>query len=96
MARNDGGPAFPTDFVVPLPGGGNPTTHVRSAGMSLRDYFAAAALTEFVSASAFLDGTLSSVADEQGRSLCDVAALLAFNLADAMLAEREKGADDAD
>lgn len=44
---NDGGPAFPEEGVERMPIGGNLYRHERVSlpGMSLRDYFAVAALT---------------------------------------------------
>jgi len=67
---NDGGPAFP--YVVHTG-----TRHVEELGMSLRDYFAAAALQGFIMRSADL-GNVEYQSHE------------AFRYADAMLAERSK------
>ena len=61
---NDGGPAFPISF----------------AGMSLRDYFAAAALT----------GLLPSELPELGAKPADMVRR-AYELADLMIAESDKG-----
>lgn len=69
----DGGPAFPTTVSE------NAGTIIFSNGMSLRDYFAAAALTGIVSA-----------CDRQGRCTWTnpAAASLSFALADEMLEAR--------
>lgn len=67
----DGGPAFP------MPSG---PENVYEHGMTLRDYFAAAALT----------GMLAS--DPEGTLRPDSAARSALRYADAMLAAREGGA----
>jgi len=66
--KNDGGPAFP----VPHSG-----TH--SYGMTLRDYFAAAALKGLI-ASPSIDDAMSTI------QIC----ACAYEWADAMLAERAK------
>ena len=62
--ENDGGPAFPTD----------PT--VQFAGMSLRDYFAAAALTGICASSLFINSPNGAIAKE------------AYSLADKMIKAR--------
>lgn len=67
---NDGGPAFP----VPLDKGWS--------GMSLRDYFAAAALNGFLSINAKFPGILQPTEEDYSRA--------AYTVADAMLKEREK------
>lgn len=74
MAFNDGGPAFPQLDVEVV----SDTYAVTTArgGMSLRDYFAAAALRV-----RYGDGTAMTQED---------AAAMAYQLADAMIAEREK------
>lgn len=76
--KDDGGPAFPIvttetnehglifPFVTP--------------GMTLRDYFAAQALTEFAS---FISVNLAE-------ETVKVVARISYQMADAMLAEREK------
>ena len=71
---NDGGPAFPFKCQGPTTG---PETYY---GMTLRDYFAAAAL----------QGLIAS-----GRDYIEwkTAVRQAHELADAMLAEREKGVE---
>jgi hypothetical protein len=83
---NDGGAAFPRPLVhvdMNQPGG----TSMAQDGMTLRDYFAAAAL----------QGIYASATDlrrmsESQRSLLHIhAATAAYITADAMLAERERG-----
>jgi len=68
---NDGGPAFPTLFIEPNYGSGY-------AGMTMRDYFAAAAL----------QGLLASIQPNQLWSGDDVA-VTCYRTADAMLKARE-------
>jgi hypothetical protein len=72
---NDGGPAFPAS------GGkeGTPNHYpLGTTGMSLRDYFAAAALAGIAEGGIEQDYEPSHIA------------VIAYRLADAMLAEREK------
>ena len=77
MMKNDGGPAFP-NHEVSLGSMGLS----REAGMSLRDYFAAAALQGF--------------AAHNGLNICGPnngaynVARMAFEVANAMIAERDK------
>lgn len=76
---NDGGHAFPTD--------GSPSGLV---GMTLRDYFAAAALQGDLASESENFRTQSS---GEGRNTREQnLALNAYKIADAMLAERTKGA----
>ena len=78
---NTGGPAFPTGDMVERDEKG--VLHgypISSAGMTLRDYFAAKAL----------NGLLA--ADEECGFKPDVAAEYAYRFADAMIAAREGGA----
>jgi hypothetical protein len=74
MKKNDGGPAFPVFDGQSGPYG----------GMTLRDYFAAAALT----------GLRSNNPESAALHSSDNIAHLAYADADAMLAELEKGAGD--
>lgn len=69
MAKNDGGPAFPLQDES-------------FGGMSLRDYFAAAALQGWM-ASYPSDQTCDGILGNDN-------AALAYRMADAMLAERAK------
>jgi len=74
----DGGPAFPTENAPGESSYGYPTM-VRSAGMSLRDYFAAHAL----------HGLIASNDEDAGDRITDLPAY-AYQIADAMIAERAK------
>jgi hypothetical protein len=82
MSTKDGGAAFPRPFSD---NGGD--THERyewaQEGMSLRDYFAAAALPEALRQEA--------TSDEGKPCMYDVAAVarVAYNLADALIARRK-------
>lgn len=80
MAKNDGGPAFPGGDGAY---GGGPN---HAQGMSLRDWFAGQALASIANNTGLL-----SAARKQGLGVCVVAAVAAYEYADAMLAEREKG-----
>ena len=71
-----GGPAFPTPRKPNSTQGGDP-------GMSLRDYFAAAALQRLCSSG--LDAT-NAQTDSVRRTL----ALTAYGLAESMIAERKR------
>ena len=79
MAKNDGGPAYPQISEL----GDIAAT---SAGMSLRDWFAGQALASIANHTGLLPA-----ARKQGLGVCVVAAVAAYEYADAMLAEREKG-----
>ena len=72
----DGGPAFPFEYDGPNMWGDGTERHLHS-GMSLRDYFAAQALAGFL-----------GHPEDTGKS--DIAAKYAYEIADAMLAQREK------
>lgn len=79
--RKDGGPAFPC-----------PHPSAPELGMSLRDYFAAAALQVIrhrltINADAH-DGGCS--VDQIGESLCQGFVKTAYQVADAMIVERSK------
>jgi len=78
---NDGGTAFPCETYVELESKLTGEKHMiptRSAGMTLRDYFAAAALMSML-----------SQPDKIGDSTYEKAATLSFKFADAMLKARE-------
>lgn len=83
-ADNDGGHAFPTLFIQPEHGSGY-------KGMSLRDYFAAAALVGMAIPD---DGRYSEYDRENGHPKLDALrrAEIAYRNADAMLAARKGGA----
>lgn len=71
---NDGGPAFP----VPDSHYPNGQTQYGASGMSLRDWFAGQAMTGFISASTGRD------------VLAKLSADMCYQMADAMLAARER------
>ena len=74
MIKSDGGPAFPSMDKTMTYDGSDPV-----GGMSLRDYFAAAALPAIFASDGYDgDGTASSYAKA------------AYLVADSMLAERER------
>ena len=79
MMKPDGGPAFPVMHTVCGPSGD--VRSVMTGGMTLRDYFAAAAL----------QGCLAQAAGSNVEKLepGDIG-IVAYLMADAMLAEREK------
>ena len=78
---NDGGPAFP-EFRPIFDKEGRITGYREQKSMSLRDYFAAKAMVGFLTeaALAISDGEMVE---------------MAYAIADAMLAERDKEAQDA-
>lgn len=84
MARNDGGAAFPRAAAEYGHGG-----HYEQDGMSLRDWFAGQALSGI---SGHLSEMISAdiVSKEEILEGFTAASIMAFKLADAMLAEREK------
>ncbi len=71
---NDGGPAFPAPAGL---------SHITTEGMTLRDYFAAAALQ------GNLAGQSIDVGYYEGKDAWDKAAKDAYAMADAMLKARE-------
>lgn len=76
MSNNNGGPAFPSANDVRI---GDYGTSGHS-GMTLRDYFAAKAMQSIIDQKDAHDGRE-----------CANAAWMAYRMADAMLAERDKG-----
>ena len=78
--KNDGGPAFPHLGGIDIQG----HTALPGRGMSLRDWFAGQALNGLLAATAHPDVDQTSDID------CGRTASLCCQLADAMLAEREK------
>lgn len=85
MTTNDCGPAFPSGIAGPEYG--NKAGECMEPGMSLRDFFAAAALTGWAA------GRNVKATD----STPDVVAVGCYRYADAMLRERNRGDDpDAD
>jgi hypothetical protein len=79
---NNGGPAFPRPFS------GNNTHQPAQVGMTLRDYFAAAALTGFIANQQAAAAVVKAASSAHGANR--VFSETAYDLADAMLAEREK------
>lgn len=79
MSANNGGPAFPNELIRNMTSG-----YLLKGGMTLRDYFAAKAMAALVMDGLKRDGsaTVPNVAKD------------AYRMADAMLAEREKGGDE--
>ena len=78
--NNTGGPAFPSGLIDPS----TPEDAVQSLhiGMTLRDYFAAKAMQGWLS-------TYGADVPQQA-VLAENIAMLAYQIADAMLKEREK------
>lgn len=84
---DDGGPAFPMDWMDFQPHTGEQVVRQQFPGMTLRDYFAAKAM----------QGIITSLGEEshrkqmlrEGHTLRDIPAV-AYEIADAMLAERAK------
>ena len=89
MSKDDGGPAFPRlDELINTSRGFMAES---SDGMSLRDYFAAAALQGLLSA--LKPRAEDNVSERDGTPITHAAAQLpriAYGYADAMLAERSK------
>lgn len=73
MTKETGGPAFPAPYGV---------GHVTTEGMTLRDYFAAKAMSIVPEMSAY------NMKDNE--TLASYTARCAYIMADAMIAEREK------
>ena len=81
MTSKDGGPAFPVSSYV---NGDGETFESKPQGMTLRDYFAAKALQGLLASHANQDAT------DPYTFGSDCMARRAYQIADAMLAEREK------
>ena len=79
--RKDGGPAFPTEHGFNSEG-----EQWDKRGMSLRDYFAAAALRGIIGNADFLQEVKAHVMDR----MPSAAAAAAYDIADAMLDEHER------
>jgi hypothetical protein len=81
---DDGGPAFPSVCM-------NDPCHPSSEpGMTLRDWFAGQALAGLL-ANEGHNRMFAPMADENGVTVDEVIAAMAFNVADAMLAARKGG-----
>ena len=88
-AKPDGGPAFPNERELPDHGG----LSLLDGGMTPRDYFAASALRGPVGAAySTREGRalIYRVADAKGMTTDATIAQMAYDMADAMLAERAK------
>lgn len=90
MGKSDGGPAFPGQ----MPTGYDPRSGNFNEGMSLRDYFAAQAMLAHVQlcqlvATLWAADKMENVRIDQSPA---VIARGAYEIADAMLAERQKAA----
>jgi hypothetical protein len=88
--KPDGGLAFPQPIAVGPDGVAFPGHYGPNAGMSLRDWLAGQAIAGAVNASAETLGLFASLAEKQGRESPEIVASLAYELADAMIAERGK------
>lgn len=88
---NDGGPAFP--IVAMDAATGQPINGCFYMGMSLRDYFAAQAISGVFACIVSTDArtALLKASASAGKSIEDLVAKSAYQLADAMLAAREGG-----
>lgn len=89
MSKPDGGPAFPGERMEPLQiiVDGEERTHMRPVaygGMTLRDYFAAAAMQGFIAMGIDELQRLAEAKKDEDISQW------AYKRADAMIAEREK------
>jgi len=82
LTVKDGGPAFPAE--MPKPEHADRFTNVRYSGMSLRDYFAAQALTM-----SYKRGVAVVPFGMKDQLPAEIA-MFAYLVADAMLAERAK------
>lgn len=82
MSKPDGGPAFPFDIQLDQQGGRKSTE-----GMTVRDYFAAAALHGLLTWDAVINQKHSPLVGEEG---IEKTAQCVYMIADAMLAERDK------
>lgn len=92
--KNDGGSAFPGITHIEAPQTINHMTpkwsRVKSdGGMSLRDWFAGRALSGLLSDGETI-GIMGKAASEAGKSRVPYMASAAYEIADAMLAERSK------
>ena len=80
---NDGGPAFPV-HGIPV----DPDTYLNRPGMALRDWFAGQIAAASITNATGLGGMSESLRKKQFVMLSE----LSYEIADAMLAAREKGA----
>lgn len=80
---NNGGPAFPSHARAVTGDDGNTNYELHSAGMTLRDYFAASALLH-------IHYNPTGLPDDRVTAVTNMAARWAYRMADAMLVERAK------
>jgi len=85
--KNDGGPAFPVEREMDERGNSGCVRSFMFPGMSLRDYFAAKAMQGELACQSPELGEYSTGASVAGL------AQVSYEIADAMLAEREKEQD---
>lgn len=71
--KENGGAAFPSSYATPS----GPQAYDDNHGMTLRDYFAAAAMQGYIAGGAPSDATYRDIADK------------AYRAADAMIGERK-------
>lgn len=95
MSVNDGGPAFPHGPLGDTMHGEEGRVWHQfpaGAGMTLRDYFAGQAIAGVIRSTVEADSAavLSESADATGLAIEQVIARSAYEIADAMLAAREK------
>lgn len=94
-AIDDGGPAFPQPGEQYEKGGDLVARSWDGPGMTLRDYFAAKVMhAEVVTAGAVEEAAiaLNEAADAAGQSIEQRIAFLSYQMADAMLVERQRTA----
>lgn len=86
MSKETGGPAFPMSQVTVLAEDGTPNEYCQTGdlGITMRDYFAAKAMAGYLTGDALLKQ--SDTAAEWVKKT----ATAAYEMADAMLAERNK------
>lgn len=84
--QNDGGPAFPFDWVDFQPTTGDQVVREQFPGMSLRDYFAGQALPSVLRD----NDQVSKVATSAGITFTYAAAIISYGIADDMLEARSK------
>ena len=91
MSEPNGGPAYPCVMPGPARGKAGPS-RIYYSGISVRDYFAAAALTGMLCSMASHDcrHAARKKADEAGCLLHEGLAISAYAYADAMLRERDQ------
>lgn len=87
MEKGDGGPAFPRRRLAYVDGYGDPYVEDGQEGMSVRDYFAGQALAESIAH----ELRLRESKVDPGQFRYDAIAHGAYAIADAMIAERQKG-----